>query len=43
MSGFVANELSAFVVEEKAAEGVARRCFLLGERRNVTLPFVPLL
>jgi hypothetical protein len=39
MSGFVANELSAFVSEEKVAEGVARSGFLLGERRNVTLPF----
>jgi hypothetical protein len=38
LSGFVANELSAFVVDEKAAEGEARSCFLLGERRNVTLP-----
>ena len=28
-----------FVVEEKVVEGVARSGFLLGGRRNVTLPF----
>jgi hypothetical protein len=31
-----------FVVKEKAAEGGARSGFLLGEQRNVKLPFGPL-
>jgi hypothetical protein len=39
MSAFVANKLSAFVLEEKATEGVARSGLLLDERWNVTLPF----
>ena len=39
LSGFVANELSAFDGQEKAAEGVARSGFLPGKRRTVTLPF----
>ena len=41
MSGFVANELSAFEDQEKAAEGVGRSSFLPGKRRTVTLPFEP--
>jgi len=36
MSGFVANELSAYCLEKKAVEGAALSSFLLGERRAVT-------